>query len=71
MNIICGILWEQCNPGLKSIMKGNKNYPTKLKKDYLWLMKDKKNITVGLYVKLNKSDILDQRIRGFINTRQG
>ena len=52
-------------------MKGNKNYPTKLKKDYLWLMKDKKNITVGLYVKLNKSDILDQRIRGFINTRQG
>ena len=29
MNIIYDIIWGQCTPGLKSVLKGNKYYPAK------------------------------------------
>ena len=71
MNRIHGIIWGQCTPGLKLVLKGNKDYPTKSNFFYyLWLMKEAKNITAGLDVKINDSTILYHCIRGFINMRQ-
>ena len=39
MNRIYGIIWGRFNPGLQSVLKGKKYYPTKSKiSDSLWLM---------------------------------
>ena len=72
MNKLYGIIWGQCTPGLKSVLKGNEDFFYKSKKfDLLWIMQEKKNITTGMYVKLNKLASLYHCIRSFINLRQG
>ena len=54
------------------VLKGNEDYPTKSKKfNSIWLMKETKNFSAGLDVKLNNSASMYHWIRGFINMIQG
>ena len=72
MNNIYGIIWGQCNSGLQSSLKVNEDFPSKSKmSDLLWLMKETKNITAGIDVKLNKSASLYLYIIRFIKLQQG
>ena len=72
MNRIYGIIWGQCTPELQLVLKGNEDYNKKSKTfDLLWIIKEAKKITAGIYVKLNKWVNLHHTIRGFINMKQG
>ena len=55
MNRIYGTIWGQCTPELQLVLKGNKDYNKKSKTfDLLWIIKEAKKRTAGIYVKLNK-----------------
>ena len=72
MNNIYGIIWEQCNPGIQSFLKGNEDFPSRFKCfDALWLIQETKKITALINVKINKSDSLYHCIRRFTNLRKG
>ena len=71
-NILYGIIWLKCTPGLQSVLEGNEEYPTKYRLFCsLWFMWEKKTITSGIEVKLNKSARPYHAIQGFINIIQG
>ena len=56
----------------KVSFEGKRGLLLQVKKiDSLWIMQETKNITTGMYVKLNKLASLYHCIRSFINLRQG
>ena len=72
MNIIYGIIWVQCTPGIKSVLKSNEEYLTKSKTfESLWLMRDTKKTTTGIELKLNKYVSLYHTIKNFMNMKHG
>ena len=71
INRIYCIIWGQCTPGLKSVLKVNEDYPTKSNFFVkLRIIRETRNINAGIDVKPKKSDILYHTIWGFINMRQ-
>ena len=67
MNKIRGIVFGQCNRIFQSVMKGGSDYVKKSKYCYcLWLVKELKKITLGVYIKSNpRLYIIEQFISFF------